>query len=112
MAVRAPTFDQPIGRATARERRRRIDLLPYALLIPSITLIVIIILYPLATGLYYSLNEGSLLRLDGFVGLDNYLALLIVARFPARAGVQRDLRSVQRDWKLPGRARTSAAAES
>jgi multiple sugar transport system permease protein len=81
MAVRAPTFDQPIGRATARERRRRIDLLPYALLIPSITLIVIIILYPLATGLYYSLNEGSLLKLDGFVGLDNYLALLSLPDF-------------------------------
>jgi ABC-type sugar transport system permease subunit len=81
MAVRAPTFDQPIGRATARERRRRIDLLPYALLIPSITLIVIIILYPLATGLYYSLNEGSLLKLDGFVGLDNYLALLSMPDF-------------------------------
>src|SRR5215213_8482826 len=81
MAVRASTFDQPIGRATARERRRRIDLLPYALLIPSITLIVIIILYPLATGLYYSLNEGSLLKLDGFVGLDNYLALLSLPDF-------------------------------
>jgi ABC-type sugar transport system permease subunit len=81
MAVRAPTFDQPIGRATARERRRRIDLLPYALLIPSIALIVIIILYPLATGLYYSLNEGSLLKLDGFVGLDNYLALLSMPDF-------------------------------
>ncbi len=81
MAVRAPTFDQPIGRATARERRRRIDLLPYALLIPSIALIVIIILYPLATGLYYSLNEGSLLKLDGFVGLDNYLALLSLPDF-------------------------------
>jgi ABC-type sugar transport system permease subunit len=81
MAVRAPTFDQPIGRATARERRRRVDLLPYALLIPSITLIIIIILYPLATGLYYSLNEGSLLKLDGFVGLDNYLALLSMPDF-------------------------------
>ncbi len=41
----------------------------------------IIILYPLATGLYYSLNEGSLLKLDGFVGLDNYLALLSLPDF-------------------------------
>lgn len=56
--------------------RRRVDVLPYALLIPSIVLIAVIILYPLATGLFYSLNEGSLLRLDGFVGLSNYRDLL------------------------------------
>jgi multiple sugar transport system permease protein len=76
MAIRASTVDRRIDRATASERRRRVNVLPYALLIPSIALIIVIILYPLATGLYYSLNEGSLLRLDGFVGLSNYRDLL------------------------------------
>jgi ABC-type sugar transport system permease subunit len=55
--------------------------LPYVLLVPSIALIAVIILYPLATGLYYSLNEGSLLRLDGFVGLSNYRDLLSLPDF-------------------------------
>jgi ABC-type sugar transport system permease subunit len=78
MAIRASTstLDRPIDQATASEGRRRLNVLPYALLIPSIALIAIIILYPLSTGLYYSLNEGSLLKLEGFVGLDNYRALL------------------------------------
>ena len=76
MAVRASTFDRRVDRAKANEHRRRVNVLPYALLIPSIALIAVIILYPLSTGLYYSLNEGSLLRLDGFVGLSNYRDLL------------------------------------
>ena len=76
MAVRAPTFDQRLDQTTAGRARRRVESLPYALLLPSLVLIVLIILYPLATGVYYSLNEGSLLRLEQFVGLNNYLDLL------------------------------------
>jgi len=81
MAIRASTFGQRIDRTTASERRRQVDVLPYVLLVPSIALIAVIILYPLATGLYYSLNEGSLLRLDGFVGLSNYRDLLSLPDF-------------------------------
>jgi ABC-type sugar transport system permease subunit len=81
MAIRASTFGQRIDRTTAGERRRQVDVLPYVLLVPSIALIAVIILYPLATGLYYSLNEGSLLRLDGFVGLSNYRDLLSLPDF-------------------------------
>jgi ABC-type sugar transport system permease subunit len=81
MATRASTFGQRIDRTTASERRRQVDVLPYVLLVPSIALIAVIILYPLATGLYYSLNEGSLLRLDGFVGLSNYRDLLSLPDF-------------------------------
>ena len=81
MAIRASTFDRRLNRATASERRRQVDVLPYVLLVPSIALIAVIILYPLATGLYYSLNEGSLLRLDGFVGLSNYRDLLSLPDF-------------------------------
>lgn len=76
MAIRASTVDRRIDRTSTNERRRRVNVLPYALLIPSIALIAVIILYPLSTGLYYSLNEGSLLKLEGFVGLDNYRELL------------------------------------
>ncbi|MDF3043033.1 MAG: binding-protein-dependent transport system inner rane component [Thermomicrobiales bacterium] len=81
MAVRAPTLDRRITETGRRERRHGVDLLPYLLLIPSIALIVVIILYPLATGVYYSLNEGSLLRLDGFIGLANYRNLLAMSDF-------------------------------
>jgi ABC-type sugar transport system permease subunit len=81
MAVRASTLDRHIAGTTRRMLQYRTDLLPYILLVPSIVLIVVIILYPLATGFYYSLNEGSLLRLEGFVGLGNYRDLLSMADF-------------------------------
>ena len=72
--------------------------LPYVLLVPSIALIAVIILYPLATGLYYSLNEGSLLRLDGFVGLEQLSATSCrMPDFRHALVVQRDLCGVQRD---------------
>ena len=76
MAVRASTFDRRVDRARSASAVAGSIVLPYALLIPSIALIAVIILYPLATGLFYSLNEGSLFRLDGFVGLSNYRDLL------------------------------------
>ena len=76
MAVRASSLNRRADRTTTGDQRRRADLLPYALLVPSIALIALIILYPLATGIYYSLNEGSLLRLEAFVGLRNYRELL------------------------------------
>ncbi len=61
--------------------RRRIDLLPYVLFLPSIALILLIILYPLLTGLYYSLKDGSLLKTGVFVGLANYRDLLSLPDF-------------------------------
>ncbi len=56
-------------------RRRRIEMFPYLLLIPSVLLIAMINLYPFATGFYYSLENGTLLKSGEFVGLSNYLAL-------------------------------------
>ena len=50
--------------------------LPYLMLLPSILIISIIILYPFATGVIYSLREGSLLQLEDWVGLGNYTSLL------------------------------------
>jgi len=61
--------------------RRRIDLLPYALFLPSVALILLIVLYPLLTGFYYSLNDGSLLKAGAFVGLANYRELLSMPDF-------------------------------
>lgn len=52
--------------------RSRADNLPYLLLLPSALLILLVIGYPFATGFWYSLNGGSLLRTGPFVGLDNY----------------------------------------
>ncbi len=76
MSTRAPALEHRQDWRTTSRRPRRVDGLPYALLLPSIALIALIILYPLATGVYYSLKEGSLIRLEEFVGLSNYVALL------------------------------------
>ncbi|HET8912553.1 MAG TPA: sugar ABC transporter permease [Ktedonobacteraceae bacterium] len=54
--------------------KRRIDMLPFLLLAPSILIICIIELYPLLTALVYSFQNGSLLSSGTFVGLQNYLA--------------------------------------
>lgn len=51
------------------------------MLIPSILIIGVIILYPFATGVVYSLWEGSLIRLEEFVWLQNYIDLLGMSDF-------------------------------
>lgn len=58
----------------SRRSWRRIDLLPFLLLFPSVLLIVLIELYPFLTGLLYSFQNGSLLAPGTFIGLQNYLA--------------------------------------
>jgi ABC-type sugar transport system permease subunit len=57
-------------------QRKRIDWFPYILLIPSALLILVINIYPFASGFLYSLREGTLLKSGNFVGIDNYLSLL------------------------------------
>lgn len=51
---------------------------PYVFLVPALLLVGAVILYPLASGVVLSFHNAQLLRpgRDGFVGLDNYLALL------------------------------------
>lgn len=49
--------------------------LPYLLLLPSLTLICIIELYPFISGLSYSVHKGTLLGSGAFIGWDNYLRL-------------------------------------
>lgn len=67
--------------AAPRTRRRRTEWLPYWLVIPSLLLILIINLYPFATGFMYSLRDGTMLKEGNFVGLENYLALLTDSNF-------------------------------
>jgi multiple sugar transport system permease protein len=63
------------GAAPPQVRRRRWDAFPYILLIPSALLIFLINVYPFATGFFYSLQDGTLLKQGEFVGLANYAAM-------------------------------------
>jgi multiple sugar transport system permease protein len=67
--------------AAPKRRRRRIEWLPYWLVLPSLLLILVINLYPFATGFLYSLRDGTMLKEGNFVGLNNYLALLTDSHF-------------------------------
>jgi multiple sugar transport system permease protein len=66
---------------SSRPRRRRIEWLPYLLVVPSLLLILVINLYPFATGFMYSLRDGTMLKEGNFVGLANYAALLTDSNF-------------------------------
>jgi len=79
-----------VAAAPRRERPNAVDgwtpkppiqTLPYLLLLPSLTLICIIELYPFITGVSYSLHKGTLLGTGAFVGWDNYLHLFVSADF-------------------------------
>lgn len=65
----------PVKNLSEKSRRRRVDLFPYYLLVPSTLLIAFVILYPFVTGFWYSLQDGTLIVPGSFVGLKNYLAL-------------------------------------
>jgi multiple sugar transport system permease protein len=71
------TQAKPLSTITQAAPRRRYN--PYALpllfLLPSLTLILFIYVYPLVTGILYSLQDGTLLKPGNFVGLQNYLKL-------------------------------------
>jgi ABC-type sugar transport system permease subunit len=49
---------------------------PWLFLLPSIILVVSINAYPLAAGIALSFQKGSLIKLGGWVGLDQYARLL------------------------------------
>jgi ABC-type sugar transport system permease subunit len=80
MGVRAPALEGRMERAASGDRRRY-DLLPYALFLPSLALILLINAYPFLTGFLYSLRDGTLLKTGDFVGLANYAALLRMEDF-------------------------------
>jgi len=71
----SPVAGAPASPATLA-RKPRTDWFPYLLLIPSAALILLINVYPFATGFLYSLREGTLLKAGDFVGIQNYLSLV------------------------------------
>jgi ABC-type sugar transport system permease subunit len=77
MSTRTVSAKQPAAVA----RRQRTDIFPYLLLLPSVILISLINLYPFASGFYYSLQDGTLIKAGSFVGLENYLTLLSMPEF-------------------------------
>ncbi|SDR18481.1 multiple sugar transport system permease protein [Rhizobiales bacterium GAS191] len=74
MAITA-SVDERAGPVATAARRRRTDLLPLLLLLPSIVLIGAVIAYPLLSGMSYSIHGGTLLKPGGFIGADNYRTL-------------------------------------
>ena len=60
---------------------RRVDMLPFLLLAPSVFFIAVIELYPFLTAVVYSFQNGSLLTSGIFVGLENYTSTLTDPEF-------------------------------
>ncbi|MGO7860147.1 carbohydrate ABC transporter permease [Rhizobium ruizarguesonis] len=54
---------------------------PALLLAPSILLLLVVIAYPMAQGLFFSFTDGSLMKAGDFVGFDNYIKLLNTPAF-------------------------------
>jgi ABC-type sugar transport system permease subunit len=57
-------------------KRRKLNLLPYQFLFPSILLIALVNVYPMFSGLIYSFKNGTMAKSGHFVGLDNFAELL------------------------------------
>ena len=75
MSVATTPSRERSGTAASRLPKPAVQSLPYLLLLPSLTLICIIELYPFITGVSYSLHKGTLLGTGAFIGWDNYLRL-------------------------------------
>jgi len=75
MSVATTPNRERSGTAASRLPKLAVQPLPYLLLLPSLTLICIIELYPFITGVSYSLHKGTLLGTGAFIGWENYLRL-------------------------------------
>ena len=79
-AMTSPTIPMAAPDAAPQATRRRRSRLPYALLVPSIAVLLLAAGYPLVRQLVMSLQEYGLAQQFGqpaeWVGLDNYVALL------------------------------------
>src|SRR5438874_2047574 len=80
MSISAPSLHAPqtaVGPVSpaAVRRRKRIDLLPYALVGPALVLVLAVTVYPALYAVQISLTNANLLRLATmkFVGLANYV---------------------------------------
>ena len=61
-------------------RARRVDPLPYLLVLPTVLLILAFTLVPAAYGLIISLHRVQYVRLGSFIGLENYADVLFQER--------------------------------
>ena len=61
-------------------RARRLDPLPYLLVLPTVLLILAFTLVPAAYGLIVSLHRVQYVRLGSFIGLENYADVLFQER--------------------------------
>ncbi|WP_423066108.1 carbohydrate ABC transporter permease [Devosia sp. CN2-171] len=76
MSAALDTSEPVAWRIRAKQLTAPQFLTPALLLAPSILLLIIVIAYPMAQGLFLSLTDGSLMKPGKFVGIDNYLGLL------------------------------------
>jgi multiple sugar transport system permease protein len=69
---------ETISRAAPRRRRRRIDLLPYALIAPIGVLLLAITVYPTVEAIRLAMTDASLLRLARakFIGIQNFIRMM------------------------------------
>jgi multiple sugar transport system permease protein len=66
-----------VGARPARRRRKRVDLLPYALIAPVALLLLAISVYPALYAVWLALTDASLLRLARaqFIGIGNFIRM-------------------------------------
>ena len=82
MTTSAETFvTVPAWRSRARQMVSTELRVTAFLLAPSLFLIALVIAWPMAKGLWYSLTDGSLMKPGHFVGFDNYVKLLASPAF-------------------------------
>jgi ABC-type sugar transport system permease subunit len=67
--------------AAARQPPRLGFSTQWLLLLPSIVLVLAINVYPIVSGVLFSFQEGSLMRIEGWVGLENFARLVRLPEF-------------------------------
>jgi multiple sugar transport system permease protein len=70
-----------LGRSYSNKKRKGMELLPFLFLLPSIFMVLIVKLYPITSGLMYSLEDSTILVKGDFVGLHNFQQLMSTDTF-------------------------------
>lgn len=76
-----PTASITVSMGASLRHRKRIDLFPYLLMAPGLTLVLFATLYPVVFVVQYSLFSTRVYEMIAFVGLENYALLLTDPRF-------------------------------
>jgi ABC-type sugar transport system permease subunit len=79
--VSVPKLKTAAANSHEAHKRRKINLLPYQFLFPSIALIAFVNIYPMFSGLIYSFKDGNLVQTGDFIGFGNYAKLLEMEDF-------------------------------